>query len=136
RLRDEEGACVPIPRGGEQGQGDDHVPRARAVEAGARVPTAAATRRGRGRTGLRRIEAEAGRSQHGHGSCATQERQGEVEGVEGRRQQRVVMYCRPVSGRQAGGAVGITAASPQCSSTPVTGVLSSERGNNAEEQVP
>ena len=57
-------------KAGRQGQDHDHVPRPRAVPARAGLPAAAAAGRGHRRARLRRVHAEAGRPQHGHGRRA------------------------------------------------------------------
>ena len=79
RLRHQEGPRRAVPQGRRQGQGDDHVPRARAVPPGARLPAPAAAGRGHRRAGLRREQPQAGRPQHDHGA-RTDEEEGRGQG--------------------------------------------------------
>ena len=67
------GHVVRFLNGGQQGQGDDHVPRARDGPHGARPQDPRPTRRRPGRDDRRRVDAQAGRAQHDHGDLAQQD---------------------------------------------------------------
>ena len=69
-YRDQKGSRDPLPGSRVEGQGDDHVPRTRAVAARTGLPAPAAPGRRRRRLRLRRDVREAGRTQHDDGAGA------------------------------------------------------------------
>ncbi len=73
RLRHQEGPRRALPQGRRQGQGDDHVPRPRAVASRAGFRLLQRLAAGRPRAGHRRVRAQAGRPQHDHGAGSDEE---------------------------------------------------------------
>ncbi len=116
RLRDEEGPRGPLPQGGRQGQGDDHVPRPRAVATRCRAQASPEARRGRRRPLGGRARARAGGAKHvARPRTAAQEGGGPGRGAsrtrgEDRRGER---GARGAEGSEGGARVGEAAETAQ-----------------------